>query len=195
MILLQVKGGHNCFQSNVYFIYSRASVASEKKLISLFSNIWYIIWVLWLPWLQVGASRGRHNCILRKSKSFSFFRGTSKWKQLIQNRLASSSRQRSSVDFFIIITYIFLFSFVFFFAVCWIFFWWGRGKDAWKVFEETQKQKEWMEFERPNWSWGYFCIFKSRIEGFGIGLHYLWALLNIFRKIPTPPPGAYGHGI
>ena len=35
MILLQVKGGHNCFQSNVYFIYSRAR---KNELVSL-SNI------------------------------------------------------------------------------------------------------------------------------------------------------------
>ena len=64
MILLQVKGGHNCFQSNVYSFYSRASVASEKNELVSFSNIWYIHCVLLLPWLQVGARRGRHNCIL-----------------------------------------------------------------------------------------------------------------------------------
>ena len=29
IILLQVKGGHNYFQGNVYSIYSRASVARE----------------------------------------------------------------------------------------------------------------------------------------------------------------------
>ena len=65
MILLQVKGGHNYFQSNIHSFYSRASVASEKNELLSFSNIWYIHCVLLLPWLQVGASRGRHNnCIL-----------------------------------------------------------------------------------------------------------------------------------
>ena len=75
MILLQVKGGHNCFQSNVYSFYSRASVASEKNELVSFSNIWYIHCVLLLPWLQVGARRGRHNCILGNANPFLFSGG------------------------------------------------------------------------------------------------------------------------